>query len=203
MKRIVTEPLQFQPGTRFSYSNSGFVVLGAIIEAVTKESYYDYVRSHIFAPAGMSHTGWYTVDQVPNMAHGYIPTPGPGGALSLRDSHGAGGAGNPSGGAYSTLDDLARYAYALLTDRLLSPAMTNTVLTGKVETHRPGAPTKYAYGFEEETVNGMRILGHGGGAPGIEAQFRMYPKLGDTVIVLANEEAAAMPVYERINEMLT
>jgi hypothetical protein len=52
-------------------------------------------------------------------------------------------------------------------------------------------------------VNSVRILGHGGGAPGIEAQFRMYPKLDYTVIVLANGEAAAMPVYEQINEMLT
>jgi CubicO group peptidase (beta-lactamase class C family) len=73
MQRVEREPLQFAPASRFAYSNSGFVVLGAIIQAVTKQNYYDYVREDVFAPAGMTHTGWYKLDQVPNMAHGYVP----------------------------------------------------------------------------------------------------------------------------------
>src|SRR5262245_23158271 len=66
--RIAKEPLQFQPGSRFGYSNSGYVVLGAIVEAVTGQNYYDYVRTHVFRPAGMARTGWYAVDEVPNLA---------------------------------------------------------------------------------------------------------------------------------------
>jgi CubicO group peptidase (beta-lactamase class C family) len=73
LRKVANQPLQFEPGSRFSYSNSGFVVLGAIIEAVTGGNYYDWVRTHVFAPAGMTHSGWYALDQVPNMAHGYLP----------------------------------------------------------------------------------------------------------------------------------
>jgi CubicO group peptidase (beta-lactamase class C family) len=222
MKRIVTEPLRFEPGSRFGYSNSGFVVLGAIIEAVTGQDYYEYVRERVFKPAGMTQTGWYRPDQVPNMARGYMqvdrngiwvpsgrqpppPGPRPGKPVAWRDSRGAGGAGNPSGGAYSTLADLFRFARALQNNRLLSPQTTETMLSGKVDTGRPGAAqvSKYGYGFEDEILNGVRIVGHGGGAPGIEAQLRIYPALGYTVIVLANQDAAALPVYQRASEMLT
>src|SRR5262249_56078492 len=63
--RIVNEPLQFEPGSRFAYSNSGYVVLGAVVEAVSGQDYYDCVQTHAFTPAGMTHTGWYTPDQVP------------------------------------------------------------------------------------------------------------------------------------------
>jgi CubicO group peptidase (beta-lactamase class C family) len=191
--------------SRRRYSNSGFVVLGAIIQAVTKQNYYDYVREHVFAPAGMTHTGWYKLDQVPNIAHGYVPLQQPGKPVVVQDSHGAGGWGNPSGGAYSTLGDLLRFAQALLAHKLLSAAMSNTVLTdGKVNTGRPGPArvSKYGYGFEDEQINGVRIIGHGGGAPGIEAQLRIYPTLGHTVVILANLDSAATLVYNQINRIL-
>jgi CubicO group peptidase (beta-lactamase class C family) len=194
LARIVTEPLQFQPGSRFGYSNSGYVVLGAIIEAVTGQNYYDYVRENVFKPAGMKRTGWYTPGQVPNMAHGYTQV----------DTSGTWVAGNPSGGAYSTLGDLLRFAQALLKNKLLSPQMTKLVLTGKVDTPRPGpAPTKYSYGFEEQLRNGVRIVGNGGGQPGIEAQLRIFPRLGYTVIVLTNQEGVNRSVLERATRLVT
>jgi CubicO group peptidase (beta-lactamase class C family) len=192
--RIVTEPLEFEPGSRFGYSNSGFVVLGAIVEAVSGQDYYDYVRTRVFRPAAMTQTGWYRPDQVRNMAHGYARV----------DASGMLVAGNPSGGAYSTVGDLFRFAQALLKHRLLSPQMTKIVLAGKVDTPRPGpAQTRYGYGFEEELRNGVRIVGHGGGEPGIEAQLRILPALGYTIIVLTNQDGANRPVYERATRMLT
>lgn len=203
LQRIAREPLQFQPGTRFAYSNSGYVVLGAVVEAVSGRSYYDYVRERVLEPAGMTHTGWYTLDQLPNMAHGYVRVQGQGAPAKLRDSNAAGGWGNPSGGAYSTLGDLLGFARALLRHKLLTPAMTELVLTGKVDTGRPG-PTqlRYGYGFEDETRDGVRVVGHGGGAPGVEAQLRIYPTLGYTTVVLANRDAAATPVSEEIHRVL-
>jgi CubicO group peptidase (beta-lactamase class C family) len=194
LARIVKEPLQFDPGSRFGYSNSGYVVLGAIVEAVRGQNYYDYVRERVFKPAGMTHTGWYTRDQVPNMAHGYTQV----------DTSGTWIAGNPSGGAYSTVGDLLRFAQALLEHKLLSPQLTKTVLTGKVDTPRPGpAPTKYGYGFEEQFRNGVRIVGNGGGEPGVEAQLRIFPRLGYTVIALTNQEGANRPVLERATRLVT
>jgi CubicO group peptidase (beta-lactamase class C family) len=200
LRKVANQPLQFEPGSRFSYSNSGFVVLGAIIEAVTGGNYYHWVRTHVFAPAGMTHSGWYALDQVPNMAHGYLPARQAGKPVAFQDAHGAGGAGNPSGGAYSTVGDLLRFAQALLGHKLLSAAMTDTVLSGKVDTGRPGLAqvSRYGYGFEDDGRDGVRIVGHGGGAPGIEAQLRIFPKLGYTVVVLANQDAAATPVYDQL-----
>jgi hypothetical protein len=81
--------------------------------------------------------------------------------------------------------------------------MTELVLTGKVDAGRPG-PTqlRYGYGFEDETRDGVRVVGHGGGAPGVEAQLRVYPTLGYTTVVLANRDAAATPVSEQIHRVL-
>jgi CubicO group peptidase (beta-lactamase class C family) len=194
LTRIAREPLQFEPGSRFGYSNSGYVVLGAIVEAVTGQDYYDHVRRHVFTRAGMTRTGWYAPDQVPNMAHGYTRV----------DTSRTWVAGNPSGGAYSTIGDLLKFAEALLKGKLLGPRMTKTVLAGKVDTPRPGpAQTAYGYGFEEEFRNGVRIVGHGGGQPGVEAQLRIFPRLGYTVIVLTNQEGANRPVHERATRLLT
>jgi CubicO group peptidase (beta-lactamase class C family) len=191
LARIVKEPLQFQPGSRFGYSNSGYVVLGAIIEAVTGQNYYDYVREHVFKPAGMKQTCWYTPGQVPNMAHGYMRV----------DTSGTWVAGNPSGGVYSTVGDLLRFAQALTRNKLLSPQMTKLVLSGKVDTPRPGL--RYGYGFEEQVRNGVRSVGNGGGQPGVEAQLRIFPRLGYTVIVLANQEGANRPVLDRATLLVT
>jgi CubicO group peptidase (beta-lactamase class C family) len=194
LARVVREPLQFEPGSRFAYSNSGYVVLGAVVEAVTGQSYYDYVRQRVFKPAGMKQTGWYRPDQLSDMAHGYTSV----------DMSRTWIAGNPSGGAYSTADDLLRLARALLGNKLLSPQMTNAVLAGKVDTPRPGlAPTRYAYGFEEQVRNGVRIVGNGGGQPGVEAQLRIFPRLGYTLIVLTNQEGANRPVTERATRVVT
>jgi hypothetical protein len=115
------------------------------------------------------------------MAHGYVPLQQPGKPVVVQDSHGAGGWGNPSGGAYSTLGDLLRFAQALLAHKLLSAAMSNTVLTGKVNIGRPGPArvSKYGYGFKDEQINGVRIIGHGGGAPGIEAKPALLGELLD------------------------
>jgi hypothetical protein len=79
-----------------------------------------------------------------------------------RPTIGCGADGNPSGGAHSTVHDLLSFAEALTHNRLLSPTLTNTSLAGKVDVHRPGGPTvdMYAYGLADQTINGVRIVGH-------------------------------------------
>ncbi len=195
---VVKQPLEFKPGTRESYSNSGYVVLGAIIEAITGQSYYDYVREHIFRPASMTRTDWFPPGHdTDNTAIGY--TAGPAG--SLTDNSDVVPWGNPSGGAYSTVGDLQRFAEALLDNKLLSPAMTATVLDGKVRMSNGGA--EVAYGFIDGTVNGVRIVGHGGGAPGVAAAVDIYPDLGYVVVILANYDGAVDPVRDKIVQILT
>ena len=218
LARIVKVPLQFQPGSRFGYSNDGFIVLGAILERLTRQDYADYVREHIFTPAGMTATdlGVYRPGQIPGMARGYMlvdrdgrpvrPGPGqdstaPSGTLRANDELQV---GNPSGGAWSTVGDLLRFAQALTGHRLLSPTMTDTVVAGKVATNRPGpGQDTYAYGFSDQRINGVRIVGHNGGSPGYEAQLDLYSDRGDVVVILTNQDQVLTPAIQRSQQLLT
>ncbi|HEX8152077.1 MAG TPA: serine hydrolase domain-containing protein, partial [Thermoanaerobaculia bacterium] len=117
------KPLEFEPGTRTRYSNAGYVVLGLVIEKLTGASYYDYVREHVFKPAGMTSTDSYFADAVvPNRAVGY--TRGRGVTTGERRAnfflHGA--RGTSAGGGYSTAGDLLRFANALLAGKIISRA---------------------------------------------------------------------------------
>ncbi|NIR46996.1 beta-lactamase family protein, partial [candidate division KSB1 bacterium] len=132
MAIIKDEPLDFEPGTKRRYSNSGFIVLGAIIEEVTGQSYYDYVRENIYEPAGMTNTACYEMDQiVPNLAIGYTVnrSKSPYNDNKLQNNlflHAI--KGSPAGGGYSTLDDLFSYAKALKANKLAGRNYTNLVL---------------------------------------------------------------------------
>jgi hypothetical protein len=112
--------------------------------------------------------------------------------------------GNPSGGASSTVIDLLRFAQALTGHRLLGPALTETVLAGKVDTNRPGpGEDRYAYGFSDSRINGVRIVGHNGGSPGYEGQLDLYPDRGYVVVMLTNQDRVLPPALRRSQGLLT
>ena len=188
--------LEFEPGSRWAYSNYGFILLGAVIEKVTGQSYYDYVQRHIYAPAGMTSTGSLPEDQaVPDRSIGYTKPPGTTAWVPNTDTLPY--RGTSAGGGYSTVEDLARFAHALLSHKLLSPDSTKLLITGKVKAG-PGA--RYAYGFEDaRDADGNGWVGHGGGAPGMNGDLRIYPKSGYVVAVLANIDP---PAAQRISEYL-
>ncbi|HET9141407.1 serine hydrolase domain-containing protein [Actinophytocola sp.] len=214
--RIAETPPRFEPGARFAYSNAGFVVLGAVLEKVTGAPYADRIQERVLAPAGMTETRLhpYRAAEIPDMAHGYVFVgadgrplpPGPGPRTGTpSDTAGEPQIVNPAGGASSTAGDLLRFAGALLGHRLLDPAQTDTVLTGKVDSPRPGGAERdrYGYGFSDRQVNGVRVVGHNGGTPGYEAQLDIYPDRGHTVILLANQDSALVPALRRTEELLT
>lgn len=113
---FVGEPLQFEPGSSQRYSNAGYVVLGLLVERLSGEDYYDYVRRHVYQPAGMTHTAHFAVDSLPpNTAIGYTRG-GPGSAGDepiRRNSSELPGRGSSAGGGYSTAHDLMRFVQAL------------------------------------------------------------------------------------------
>jgi len=201
---FINDPLMFKPGEKWSYSNAGFMVLGAIIEKITGQSYFAYVKENLFRRAGMNDTDFYETDRVtPNLAVGYTKQ-----NRYLRDvtewtnalfiSAVKGGA---AGGECSTAEDLLRFSAALRGHKLLSAEMTDTTLTGKVEYT---ATRKYAYGFANDTVNGQRIAFHDGGANGISTEFDLYRDIDYTVIVLSNyDHPAARPVVKKMQEMVS
>ncbi len=134
---------QFKPGSRWEYSNYGFLLLGVVIEQASGESYYDYVRDHVYQPAGMTSTGAEPESEaIPGRSIGYMKIGGSWqpntGTLPYR--------GTSAGGGYSTAEDLLKFANALLTHKLLDAHYTELLTTGKVATPMGD---KYAYGFGE------------------------------------------------------
>jgi CubicO group peptidase (beta-lactamase class C family) len=197
---FVDDPLQFEPGDEFTYSNAGYVVLGLIIERISGQSYYDYVRESIFAPSGMLDTESYQRDEeIANLATGYTRLDMEGNELeeAIENSDRLPGRGFPAGGGYSTVEDLLRFGNALLHHQLLSAASTELLLSGQVEL-REGL--WYAYGFFDRTVADQRVVGHSGGFPGICDFMDIYVDLGYTVIVLSNTDRGCMAVLELFQE---
>ena len=203
---FIDEPLRFEPGARHEYSNSNFTLLGAIIEAVTGQNYFDYVREHIYTPARMTDTAEYMRDEdVPNLAIGYTrsaengkTTPGeqrPNTVfLPMR--------GSPAGGGYSTVNDLYRFAQALRNGILVSSVMVETLTEGKVDTGR-SPNERYAYGFVDDRVNGSHIVGHSGYFPGVNSNLDIYVDEGYIVVVLSNNDMGGSTVNNRLRELLT
>jgi D-alanyl-D-alanine carboxypeptidase len=186
---------EFEPGSRWKYSNYGFILLGAIIEKVSGQSYYDYVREHIYAPAGMASTGSEPEDQpVAERSIGYTKMNG--GSQGSPNTDTLPYRGTSAGGGYSTVEDLLKFANALQENKLLSAQYMAMLTTGKPGTR----DNSYAYGFEDHTINGTRCFGHGGGAPGMNGNLEICPGSGYVVAVLANLDP---PAASRISDYIT
>ncbi|HEX2167416.1 MAG TPA: serine hydrolase domain-containing protein [Longimicrobiales bacterium] len=180
-----TRGLQFAPGAKHVYSNYGFMLLGAVIEQVAGTSYDAYVAAHVHRLAEMSATGAAPEDSlVPGRAVGYMRQ---GGTL-VSNAPTLPYRGTPAGGGYSTVQDLARFADAIQQHRLLDPAHTELLLSGKVAV---GSSFRYAYGFIDRVVGGRRFVGHGGGAPGMNGDLAFEPNGGYVVVVLSNFDPPA------------
>jgi CubicO group peptidase (beta-lactamase class C family) len=183
-------PLQFAPGSQRQYSNGGYVLLGAIIEKVSGESYYDYVREHIFNPASMSNTDSYEADvPVANLAEGYTNSSADHSMPRRKNIYTRPARGSAAGGGYSTAEDLLKFAIALENNRLLTPAYTEWLLTDA-----PPDPQKTRSAGQQNT-GGPQGIGVAGGAPGINASLEADFSSGYTVVVLGNYDP---PNTERV-----
>jgi len=186
---FIDDPLAFEPGSRWSYSNAGYILLGLVIERITGQDYYEAVRERVFRLAGMPDTDFYEMDSpTPNLAIGYTN-------FGLDDHFDPERRrnnlflhvvkGGPAGGAFSTAPDLHNFAKALTENRLLSPSYTEKLMEGKVAIGS-GGDMQYAYGLIVSTVDGKRIIGHSGTFPGIGARPDLYLDHGYTVVLLSN-----------------
>jgi CubicO group peptidase (beta-lactamase class C family) len=188
---FVNDKLLFEPGSKWSYSNAGYIVLGVLIEKISGQSYFDYVREQVLGPAGMKDTGCFDLDQVvPNLAVGYghfdddILGIGP----WRNNSVFLGYKGNSAGGGYSTAPDLFRFARALQGHRLLSPELTEKVTAGKVQ----AAGDWYGYGFWQwQRYSSCDVRGNSGGGPssGIDSELQIFWNGPYTVVVMSNYDA--------------
>jgi D-alanyl-D-alanine carboxypeptidase len=173
-------PLDFEPGAKYQYSNSGYVVLGVIIEKVSGQSYYDYIGERIFRPLGMKDTGYREKDaDPPEFARGL--TEGPDGELRpapvIHPSW-----GYSAGSLYSTVGDMLRWDRGLSEGKILSRASLARMFQ----------PVKdsYGYGWLIAETFGRKDEFHGGGLPGFSAWIERWPDDGAFVAVLSNTVAA-------------
>jgi CubicO group peptidase (beta-lactamase class C family) len=190
---VYTQKPLFPPGERFGYSNSGMVVLGAIIEKASGLRYPDYLQRHVFDPTGMRDTHLVQEDDVlANRAIGYLPDPDGGYRANMREIMPA----SADGGLRTTAPDLLRFDQALNANVLVRADTRQQMLT-------PVGPAPfYASGWFTKRIDGHLAVGHGGGAPGINAEFRRYPDDGVTVVVLSNYDMGATPLAEAIEKAL-
>jgi CubicO group peptidase (beta-lactamase class C family) len=196
---IARQPRVGQPG-EWNYSNAGFVLLGRIIENVSHENYFDYIQRHVFAPAGMTDSGFDSIeDATPNLAVGYFRD-GPFSATWKANWMSLPFKGSPAGGAYATNADMLRFARALREGRLVRPATLQAMFENEV----PAGPGAYAAGFGDRVSHGRHIRGHAGGAPGMDTDLAIVWETGASVIINSNqgESSTAMLLAERIADML-
>jgi D-alanyl-D-alanine carboxypeptidase len=188
---FANDTLLFEPGTNHRYSNAGYIVLGLIIEKISGQDYYTYVRENVFIPAGMHNTDWYPMDGITSdLATGYTH-PDRDTVTWISNIYSAPGRGSSAGGGYSTIDDLYKFIQALRNGKLLSPKYSAWMVTGEVPLSDPDIPLK----------NGD--FGIAGGAPGINAAVEFDAATGDIIIALGNyDPPAAVDVARKIRGLL-
>jgi D-alanyl-D-alanine carboxypeptidase len=176
------EPPDFAPGSRWAYSNSGYVLVGAVIEAASGQPWYSYLEQALFKPLGMRHTGYghdprFVARQV--RGHSYegekvVPMK----ALSMTQPHAA-------GALLSNVDDLLKWNRALHEGRVLKSATYTRMITpvGKA------ADAGYGFGLFKEKVRTHDVLRHGGAIFGFASALSYLPGPDITVVVLENDDA--------------
>jgi len=200
-KPIVKEKsLTFKPGTRWEYCNTGFILLGAIIEKATGNNYLDYIKEHIYDPVDMDNTIVFDRNKtLSNLAMSYEKVQEEGKAFWRKTAYAGKIKGSPAGGGFSTVDDLLRFAEALRSDLLISSESKELLMSVKARS----SSIEYGYGFIIESSRKFgRIVGHGGAAPGVSSNFRMFLDRGYTLITLSNYSEASLPVSIKIRSLL-
>ncbi len=187
INRFRDKPLDFAPGEKMSYSNSGYIVLGYIVEKAANESYENFVRKNFFEPLKMMNTGYDHHEAIlKNRATGYSLVNGQKANslhIDMTIPHGA-------GALYSTVEDLFLWNEALFSDKLLSAKSIELMLT----------PVKnnYGYGLTATQQSNRKVISHGGGINGFSTFLARYPAEKMTVVVLRNADYG-MPAPGKIS----
>ena len=189
---ILKDPLLFEPGERFSYSNSGFVLLGGVIENVTGKTYSENLSSRILDPLGMKDSEYfYAGSGDPKRAIGYIKD------LSgkFTDNKQIIAYPSPAGGMYSTAGDLFKFERSLMSDNKLLDDKHKLILFDDFESNSP-------YTLQELLSDPRSGNVYAGGAPGINTLLMLFPYKKYTVIVLSNYDQAAENIERNISDLI-
>jgi CubicO group peptidase (beta-lactamase class C family) len=174
------------PGTRFEYSNSNYILLGLVLEAVSRKTYDQVLAEHIFTPLAMRDTGLFPFDDRDTLQAQRLSR-APGGGWR-KAPHGY--KGSSAGGALSTMPDMLRFARGLVGGRLVTAAtLQGMTATKTASLPTPGMP--YGYGFEPAGGGPTRSFGHGGIAAGVNFELRHFPESNITLIAFSNQDNGA------------
>jgi CubicO group peptidase (beta-lactamase class C family) len=183
LKLFASEPFDFAPGEQWKYNNSGYYLLGMVLEQVTGRPYAEYVAETLFAPLGLASTAYCPDQPTDGQAEGYrLTTAGiaPAAPLSMTHPYAA-------GALCSTVLDLVRWNRALVAGRVIRPATYRAMTTP--DTLNSGKRLGYGYGLALDEWEGMRRVQHGGGINGFGAFLSYYPEHDVTIAVLENTDA--------------
>lgn len=175
-----SHPLDHLPGASFSYSNTGYVLLGMVVESITHRRLADYERERIFLPAKMNETTCGDPEGAVDFARGYMDATG-----AVPPAY------SPSwffadGDIVSTASDIARFDAALLDGRLIKPATFSEMQSSAGSAPMLGNGVMYGLGLMLVSMSGMTLVGHHGGVPGFVAQNDMVPASGFAIVVLSD-----------------
>jgi len=175
------EPLEFTPGERYKYSNTGYYLLGMIIKEVTGKKYREFLQEEVLDPFGLKETHRLLNDPiVPNRAEGYrieddkILNDEP---ISMHIPFSAGAIG-------ASVSDLLKWQHALHGQQILKGETYQELITPP--TIPNGQKSQYACGLKISQFKGHRTILHGGGIPGFDASMSYYPDSGLSIVVLCN-----------------
>ncbi|WP_459211829.1 serine hydrolase domain-containing protein [Aquimarina rhabdastrellae] len=176
------EPTNFDPGQRYSYSNSGYVILGYIIEKVSGQSYEDFIEEHIFKKLGMSNS-YYTnnYEIIKNKTKGYLKRDK---NTYIHPPHFSHTIPYAAGSLLSTVEDLYTWQKAITNHTLLSPSSTQQAFTNYTTT--TGTPIHYGYGWHINEINGSTTIEHSGGIFGFISNAIYLPQEDVYVAMLSN-----------------
>lgn len=185
------EPYEFSPGTKYNYNNSGYFLLGYIIEKVSGQSYSNYISQHLNSKATLTNTSVDIVDVIlPKRASGYMKDfKGWKNAqyISMEFPYSA-------GAIVSTVEDLHQWNMALHKGKILGNDMYKKMITPYLE--------NYGYGLRIDSVDNHRRIGHSGGIPGFLSHNDYYPEQDIEVIVLSNNSSASTQIANGIGAIM-
>lgn len=191
------DPLLHEPGTKYLYTTHGYAILGCVVEGASGMKFADYVRENIFKPAGMDRCRVDDVFEIiPNRAQGYFKTS----SGELRNSTLADTSYKiPGGGFCSTVEDLARFAIAVQTEKLVKKETLEQMWT--IQKTRDGKETSYGLGWGLNERNGLKEVSHGGAQQRVTTNLHMIPEKGLTVVLMVNLEGAGGSLGKLTNEI--
>lgn len=183
IRQYAGAPLDFEPGTRWSYSNTGFVLLGRILEQASGQPLGSFLREKIFEPLGMTHTAYEPRADDRRVATGYTSFALTKLTRAAREGDGWVGA---AGAIYSTAADVARWDVALMEGRVLKPASWELMTRPRMLAN--GKSSNYGCGLSVTTRDGLTVFTHGGAVSGFIARNTFVPQTRSAVVVVINDE---------------